>query len=496
MEQKKIAVIGAGPGGLTAAMILAHRGFDVTVYERETCVGGRNSALELGPYKFYLGPTFLMMKYILDEVFELAGRRTEDCLDAYELDPMYVLNFPDRLLEMTTDKDAMRARLAEAFPGEEAGLARFVERESARFELMKPCLQKPYDRLTDMMRPPFTTALPHLDVGKSVYSNLGRYFSDDTLRICFSFQSKYLGMAPWSCPAAFTIIPYIEHAMGVYHVRGGLSEISEAMARVVREEGGEVRLGAPVRRVLVENGRATGIELEGGERVGCDDVVLNADFGHAMETLFAPGELRRWRPEKLRRKRFSCSTFMLYLGLDTLYQEPHHAIIFAKDYRRNIEAIERLEPLPGDFSVYVRNASITDPTLAPEGHSALYVLVPAPNARAGIDWEAEKTAMRRRTLDIIKARTSMHDIEAHIREECVITPQDWVHRGVYAGATFNLAHTLRQMLYFRPRNRFEDVAHCYLVGGGTHPGSGLPTIYESGRIAANLLSQAYGAPAA
>lgn len=494
MERKKIAVIGAGPGGLTAAMILAHRGFDVTVYEREDRVGGRNASMELGPYKFDLGPTFLMMKFILDEVFALAGRRTEDCIDAYALDPMYVLNFPDRVLEMTTDHETLRRRLGETFPGQEAGLGRFMEQERDRFERMKPCLQKPYDSLKDMVTPPFLTALPHLDVGKSVFNNLSRYFTDETLRICFSFQSKYLGMAPWSCPAAFTIIPYIEHAMGVYHVRGGLSEISEAMARVVEEEGGQVRLEAPVERVLVENGRAAGLLLAGGERVATDDVVINADFGHAMETLFEPGQLRRWRPEKLKQKRFSCSTFMLYLGLDTLYQEPHHAILFAGDYRRNIEAIEALKPLPDDFSIYVRNASITDPTLAPEGHSAVYVLVPASNNRADIDWEREKAAMRQKTLDHIKARTSMTDIEDHIREEYVITPQDWDDRGVYAGATFNLAHTLGQMLYFRPHNRFEDVRNCYLVGGGTHPGSGLPTIYESGRIAANLLSETYGAP--
>ncbi len=182
---------------------------------------------------------------------------------------------------------------------------------------------------------------------------------------------------------------------------------------------------------------------------------------------------------------------MLYLGLDKIYDEPHHAIHFARDYQANIADIAQHKRLSEDCSFYVRNASITDPTLAPEGKSALYVLVPTPNATGQADWERERGPMRDRVLEHIKSRTSMTDIDAHIEVEHCITPADWAAKDVYFGATFNLAHTLTQMLYFRPRNRFEELEHCYLVGGGTHPGSGLPTIYESGRISANLLTRRY-----
>ena len=248
------------------------------------------------------------------------------------------------------------------------------------------------------------------------------------------------------------------------HVRGGLSRISEAMARVLADNGGTVRTGCPVRRVLVKDGRAVGVELEDGGRVEADEVVINADFGHAMSTLFEPGVLRKYTPNRLERMKYSCSTFMLYLGLDRLYQEPHHQILFARDYRANIEDIAVRGRVSEDLSVYVRNASINDPTLAPAGKSALYVLVPVPNMTHAVDWPEIGATVRRRVLDTIKARTSMKDIEEHIEVERMLTPRDWAAQGVHNGATFNLAHTLGQMLYFRPHNRLRRWSTAGLWG--------------------------------
>jgi phytoene desaturase len=216
---------------------------------------------------------------------------------------------------------------------------------------------------------------------------------------------------------------------------------------------------------------------------------VNADFGAAMANLFAPGVIRKWSPANLRRKVYSCSTFMLYLGLDTRYDDAHHQILFAGDYHRNVEEIVRGEAPSEDMSIYVRNASITDSTLAPQGHSAVYVLVPLPNTLRSPTWTDELTAAyREKVLRRIEARSGMHDLRKHIVQEHCITPTMWERDyGLFLGATFNLGHSLGQMLYFRPRNRFEEVRRCYLVGGGTHPGSGLPTIYESARISSNLV---------
>ena len=221
-----------------------------------------------------------------------------------------------------------------------------------------------------------------------------------------------------------------------------------------------------------------------------DRVVINADFSHAMSTLFEPQDIKKWAPKKLEKKKYSCSTYMIYLGLDTIYRdEPHHNIVFARDYHQNIADINAEKPALDNPSIYIRNASVTDATLAPEGKSEMYILVPVSNTRAGVDWEKESPAFRDQIIRIIEERTGMKDLSAHIVSEMILTPDDWEQRGVYIGATFNLAHSLDQMLAMRPHNEFECVKGVYLVGGGTHPGSGLPTIYASAQIVANLIGR-------
>ncbi|MBD3315247.1 MAG: phytoene desaturase [Chitinivibrionales bacterium] len=490
-KDKHIVVVGAGPGGLSAAMILANRGYRVSVYERDSAVGGRNRTLRIGKYTFDTGPTFLMMDFFLREIFTLAGRNIGDYLDMVRLEPMYKLSFKDCELLPTTDHNEMKRRLAQVFPGDEEGIDHFMAKEAIRYDKLYPCLRKDYSTFGTMFHRDIRRALPHLNIGKTLYQNLGTYFSQEECKVSFTFQAKYLGMSPWDCPALFTIIPYVEHAYGVFHVTGGLSRISEAMAEVVKEHGGSVNCGRRVERVVADKRTAKGVLLEGGERVDADAVVVNADFGYAAENLFEPGFIKKYTPAKLSKMKYSCSTFMLYLGLNKVYDEPHHNIIFAEDYRRNITEISNGSALSQDMSIYVRNASVTDGTLAPRGHSALYILVPVPNMRADIKWDSERIqSYRERVLDRICARTSMSDLRKHIVAEKIITPEDWQYKHyLYRGATFNLGHNLMQVLYFRPHNRFEECRNCYLVGGGTHPGSGLPTIYESGRISANLISE-------
>ncbi len=487
---KKIAVVGAGPGGLTAAMLLAGKGYSVTVFEKADGVGGRSAAITGNGFTFDTGPTFLMMTFILREIFEAAGRNLDDYCKVVPLDPMYRLNFSGFNFDPSRDNAITRQRIAEVFPGQEDGFDKFFHREAIRYRYMYPCLQSPYGSPVSMVSPRLLRALPHLSAGRSLFSVLGDYFTDENLQISFTFQAKYLGMSPWNCPGLYAMIPYIEHRFGIDHVEGGLSVISDAMARVVTEEGGSIRLSTPVKSIVTDrSGTARGVILEDGSRESFDAVVLNADFGHAAENLFQPGVVRKWSQKRLEKANYSCSTFMLYLGLNGTWNEPHHQIILAEDYKRNITEIMGEKVLSEDISVYVRNAGVTDGTLAPEGKTALYVLVPVPNTRAPIDWTPELVArFRARVLGRIEERTSFRDLESRIEFEKVITPADWRdERAIYQGATFNLGHNIQQMLYFRPHNRFEEVRRCYLVGGGTHPGSGLPTIYESGRISSNLL---------
>lgn len=490
----KAIVIGAGPGGLATAMLLAARGLDVQVFEKNATVGGRNAELRLGDYSFDLGPTFLMMKFLLDELFEQSGRKLSDYLDCRLVDPMYRLNFADRSMMVYADPEKMRLEIERVFPGEGAGFTRFLDRERTRFKNLYPCLQQPYESPLDLLQPRMLSALPHIALGRTLYQVLANYFKSEELRLAFTFQSKYLGMSPWDCPGLFAMIPYTEHAHGIYHVQGGLCKISHALATVAEEHGAKIHTSSPVRRVLTQNRRAVGVELTSGEQHFADEVILNADFGHAMTHLFEPGVLRRYTAPKLEKKKWSCSAFMMYLGLDCVYEEAeHHMIVFARDYKKNLNEITHLKQCSEDFSLYIRNAAVTDPSTAPPGCSALYILMPAPNNQSGIPWDEQKRIYREKILRLLEERTPYRNLAAHIREERILTPQDWEEQfSVYQGATFNLGHSWDQMLFLRPHNRFEELDHCYLVGGGTHPGSGLPTIFESARIASTMICERHG----
>src|SRR3569833_2919647 len=477
-------------------MLLAHRGIDVDVFEKQPVIGGRNAEVRLGPYRFDLGPTFLMMKFLLDELFEETGRKLSDYIECRALDPMYKLQFAEKSMHVYADPARMRAEIERVFPGEGSALDRFLARESIRFRKLYPCLQKAYGSPLSLYSPTLLAALPNIAPGRSLHNVLSSYFRAEEKRLAFTFQSKYLGMSPWDCPGLFTMIPYTEHAHGVYHVQGGLCRISHAMAQAARESGANIHTSQPVRRVITKGRQVVGVELVSGEKIECDDVVINADFGHAVSTLFEPDQLRRYKPDTVRRKNWSCSTFMMYLGLDRAYPaSEHHTIVFARDYKGNLEDISHRKKTSEDNSIYERNSAVNDPGTAPEGHTALYILVPVPNNFSNIDWSQEAPRYRERILRTLAERTCYTDIEEHIQEEMIVTPQDWEKKfSVYQGATFNMGHNWSQMLFMRPHNKFEEFDHCYLVGGGTHPGSGLPTIFESARISSNLICSQYRIP--
>ncbi len=491
MSAKKVVIVGAGPGGLTAGMILARRGFDVTIVEKKDRVGGRNAELRVGEFSFDTGPTFLHQKFTLDEVFHEAGRKADDYLDLVLLDPMTRLTWGEVSMETTSDEARMAENVARAFPGNEHGYRRFMDDHAGKLKAIFPCLQRPYHQLRSFLSSKLVPALPYVATHKSVVDVLDQYFTDDRLKLAFTFQAKYLGMSPWKCPALFSILSYIEYKYGIYHVQGGLCRISDAMARVVEEHGGSIRLGTGVKELKFSGGRVTGVELDDGELLECDDAVVNADYAHAVTSLMNGRSVDAARMQK---KKYSCSTFMLYLGLDKIYRdEPHHHILFADDYEQNVRDIQGERTLSDDMSIYIRNSCVTDPLVAPEGQSGIYVLVPTINARHMGDWESVQSEYRDKVLRRIEERTGMKDLREHIVEERIIDPAGWRDGlDVFMGATFNLAHTLDQMLYLRPHNRMQGYENLYLVGGGTHPGSGLPTIYESGRISSNLLCDRHG----
>lgn len=299
-------------------------------------------------------------------------------------------------------------------------------------------------------------------------------------------------MSPWDCPGAFSILSFMEHEYGVHHPIDGVNQLTKAMAKVVEEQGGKIHLGVGVKKMIVEQKSVVGLELDNGERIAADDCIMNADFAQGMNQLVDDRHKRKFKTMKLEKKKYSCSTFMIYAGVNQPVDLDHHTILFSEDYKRNVEEITKSKILSDDPSVYVQNASITDPTLAPKGKSALYILAPVPNNFSKIDWLSQKDNFRDVILNLVEKRAGIKNISNAIEVEKILSPYEWEHdKHVYKGATFNLSHNLGQMMYFRPHNKSNELKRLWLVGGGTHPGSGLPTIFESARITAKLITKAY-----
>lgn len=495
-SRAKVAIVGAGPGGLAAAMLLAASGARVTVYEKDAVVGGRTRTLTTPEgYSFDLGPTFFLYPRILKEIFQRCGADLEQEVELRRLDPQYRLVFEKgggtSQLDCSSDLEQMEAELARFAPDDAKGLRTFMAENRSKLGAFRPVLERAFESPLDMVKWDMIKALPLLKPWSTVDRDLSRHFRDPRVRLAFSFQTKYLGMSPFRCPSLFTILSYLEYDHGIFHPIGGCGAVSNAMARVAQRLGAEIRLSSPIDRIAFDGNRAKGVEI-GGRRHEADAVVVNADFAHAVPRLIPPALRRDWSDQKIRKARYSCSTFMLYLGLDRSFPElAHHNVILSEGYRENIAQIEGGE-IPEVPSLYVQHAGATDPTMAPPGHTALYVLVPVPNLLKQPDWPAQAARYRDVALDRLKA-IGLPDLRPHIRYEKIVAPQDWESDyAVGFGATFNLSHELPQMLYFRPGNRFRDVQGVYLVGGGTHPGSGLPVIYEGARITTGLLAKDLG----
>jgi phytoene desaturase len=492
--KKRVAIVGAGPGGLAAAMLLSQAGAEVTMFERHDRVGGRSATLSgavpPGEFRFDMGPTFFLYPRVLQDVFAACGRRLEDEVELIRLDPQYRLQFEDgERLDATSDPVRMAEQIAKFSPTDALAFGAYMADNRAKLAAFRPILESAFNGMRDVLRPKLARSLPLLRPHRSVDQDLGRYFKNEKVRLAFSFQSKYLGMSPFRCPSLFTILSFMEYEYGVWHPRGGCGAVMSAMARVAQDLGTEIKTEAPVETLLFQGRRATGVRV-GGKDLSFDAVVINADFAQAMTKLVPDDLRRRWTDRRIASKKYSCSTFMLYLGIEGQVPElAHHTVYLSREYRRNVSEIDAGMAPPTDASFYVQNACVTDPDMAPLGHSTLYVLVPVGNRVAGgADWPKVQAEFRAQTLKRLE-RIGIPDLSKRIRFEKMMTPRDWEDdMGIYRGATFNLAHSMGQILHNRPRNRFEDLESVYLVGGGTHPGSGLPVIFESARITSRLIA--------
>lgn len=493
----KALIVGAGPGGLAAAINLAGLGYDVTVVEKEEIPGGRMRGQKLGDYELDTGPTILQLPQVLDAVFSRAGKRLQDYVTLKALEPNTRIHFWDRTwLDTSTNPELMRQSLARLDPKLPAALDRWMLEGRDKYEIAyKKFICTSADslayyapwRLLDTLR---------FKPWQSLYSHLNGFFHDDRVTYSLSYPSKYLGLHPTTCSSVFSVIPYLELAFGVWHVMGGFRALSRGMQRCAEDLGAVFRFNAPVARVIVEGAVAKGVLLQSGERIDADAVVINADLPYAATSLIDP-QVRsgtRLSDKTLARSKYSCSTFMLYLGLDTRYDAlPHHLIYLSQAARRtDAAALADHEADLEDPPFYVCNPTPTDPAGAPAGHSTLYVLVPTPNTARPVDWKTVEQQLTAKVPGWLE-KVGLHGVAKHIKAQRAFTAETWRDEfNVFRGAVFNLSHSWMQLGPMRPKVKSPDVAGLYWVGGGTHPGSGLLTILESANIAADYLARVAG----
>lgn len=483
MSTQRVIVIGAGLGGLAAAVRLRARGFAVTVVEAQPQAGGRASVFRRGGYTFDAGPTVVTASYLFDELWQLCGRERADYVEFMPVDPFYRVEFPGgERFDYVGDEARLLAQIEAFNPADVDGYRRFAAHAREIFEVGYAQLaDKPFDRPGSMLK--IIPDLVRLGCHRSVYGLVSRYIEDPRLRQVLTFEPLLVGGNPFRVPAIYALIHHLERKWGVEFARGGTGAIVDAFLRLLGEIGVEVRLGAPVTEIEVERGRATAVRLGSGERLACAMVVANADPAFVYTRMVAARH-RRWNRDALmRRKKLSMSLFVGYFGARRTWPGlAHHTIILGPRYRELLEDIFERKVLADDFSLYLHAPTRSDPSMAPPGHEAFYVLSPVPNNESGIDWDARGRRYFDTILDFLD-QGHLPGLRDSLDVDFFVTP-NYFERDLRSvgGAAFGPEPRLSQSAFFRYHNRSEDVDGLYFVGAGTHPGAGMPGVLTSAKV--------------
>ncbi len=494
-EAPHAVIVGAGFGGLAAAMRLGAKGWRVTVVDRLDMPGGRASSLTVEGHRFDLGPTIVTVPQLLRELWAACGRSFDADVDLRALDPFYEIRFADgSRFTARQAVEAMRAEVARLAPGDVDGYERFLADAERRYRFgFEDLGRRPMSRLMDIVKVLPTFA--RLRADQPVHTLAARRFRDPRLRFAFSFHPLFIGGDPFHVTSMYALVSHLEKAFGVHYAMGGSGAIAAAMARVVEGQGGTFRLGTDVDEIVVRDGRAAGVRLAGGETLAADIVVSNADAGHTYRTLLRRHPRRRWTDGKLGRQRSSMSLFVWYFGTRgtrALWPDVgHHTILNGPRYEGLVRDIFIRGRLADDMSLYVHRPTVTDPTAAPEGDDTFYALAPVPHLGIGsTDWTAEAEPYRRRIEAVLEERL-LPGLARHLSASEVFTPLTFRDRYLSPlGAGFSIEPRILQSAWFRPHNVSEEVAGLYLVGAGTHPGAGLPGVIASAEVLDKLVPAA------
>ena len=479
----RAVVIGAGFGGLAAAVRLGVRGFCVTLVDRLDAPGGRATALGKGGYRFDLGPTIVTAPQLFEDLWRLAGRRMAEDVTLVPLDPFYEIRFADGArFRARAGRDAAREEVRRLAPADLAGYDRFMAEAEAIFRTgFEELGAEPFGSLSDMLRA--VPGLARIRADRSVHAHVAARVRDPRLRAALSFHPLFIGGNPFRVTAVYSLIAFLERKWGVHACIGGTAALAEGLARLVRRTGGTLRLGTQADEILVRDGRATGVRLATGETVPADVVVSNADAVHTYRHLLRRAPRRRWTDRRLDRLHSSMSLFVWHFGTrgtrDRWPDVGHHTILMGPRYQGLIDDIFAGR-LARDMSIYLHRPAVTDPTAAPPGCDAFYALSPVPHLGHGQDW-SDPEPYRRAVAARLEA--TLPGFARTIETSHLMTPPDFRDRYLSPlGDGFSIEPRLTQSAWFRPHNLSEEVAGLYLVGAGTHPGAGLPGVLSSAAI--------------
>jgi phytoene desaturase len=486
----KVIVIGSGFGGLGAAARLAARGYEIEIYEKRDKPGGRGYVYEIDGFKFDGGPTVITAPFLFDDIFALAGRRREDYVRFVPCDPFYrIYNHEGRHFNYNGDMEFILGQIEQWNPADVEGYRRLMATTQPIFEKgFVQLADQPFLKPGDMIR--IIPDLIRLQSHKTVYGYVSQFIESDFLRRCFSFHPLLVGGNPFSTTSIYTMIHYLEREWGVHYALGGTGAIVQALVRLIEELGGALHLDAEVQEIRVEGRRATGVRLADGSVHRADAVLSNAEVAHTYTQLIPAQYRRRNSDGRYRRTKYSMSLFVIYFGTQRRYTDSglaHHNIILSERYKGLLHDIFGRKRLAEDFSLYLHMPTLTDPSMAPEGCEAFYVLSPVPHLGADVDWRQTAKPYRDAIMQFLEDNY-LPDLQANIVAEHTIDPlhfRDTLNS--YMGSAFSVQPVLTQSAWFRPHNRSEDIDNLYFVGAGTHPGAGLPGVLSSSKIAEDLI---------
>lgn len=481
-------VVGAGFGGIAAAVRLAAKGYRVTIVDRAPRLGGRAQVFEKDGYRHDAGPTVITAPFLFDELFELFGKKREDYVEFVPLNPWYRFYYPDGdTFDYGGTVEDTLAEIARFEPADQRGYMQLLEQSKKLYDAgFTKLADQPFHNLSTMLAQ--VPALAGLRSDRSVWDLITTHLSHPKIQQAFSIQPLLVGGSPFDTTSIYGLIHYLEREWGVFFAMGGTGAIVDGLGRLMDEEGVTVRLNTTVSKVTTENGAVTGVRLETGEELRASTVVSNVDPMHLYGEMVEKKEQKTGAKLKSKYSRLSMGLFVLYFGTTKQYPDvAHHTIWLGKRYKELLDDIFKRKLLTDDFSLYLHRPTATDPSFAPEGCDSFYVLAPVPNMHGNVDWDVEGPKLRDRIVTAL-GKTMLPELEEHITADFWMTPSDFEDRYLsVAGAGFSIAPYFTQSAWFRFHNKAEGPEGLYLTGAGTHPGAGMPGVLCSAKVVDNII---------